>query len=785
MNSHKIFLLAAAAIMLAASHAGADAPSRHSLWYVQPADAAPDGDRWMEYALPIGNGQFGAMIYGGVPAEQLQFNEKTLWTGSPTLRGAYQNFGDVLIDELNAGTVDDYDAIDYRRWLDLATATAGVEFRSPADSTLTFSRRYISSNPDGVVAALLTASRPGQVSVKVRLRNNVGADSVKVTYGHDGDASFEGKLDLVSYRAALKAVPSGGRLTVTDSCLMVTGADSLLIVLAGVTDFDQHSPGYIGDTHRLLSEADHRTQQSADKGWNALFSSHVDDYAPIYNRMSLTLGGAENRLPTDRMIDRYTQSGFRAAEALMLEELYFHYGRYLLIASSRGVDSPANLQGIWNHKPTPPWESDIHSNINVQMNYWPAEATNLSDMHMPYLNYVKSMAIDHEEWKEYARRSGQPEGWTCFTQNNIFGNSDYAENYVIANAWYTSHLWQHYRYTLDRDFLCDKALPVMVSCCKFWLDRLKRDDDGTWVAPLEWSPEQGPQEEDGTAHAQQIVTELFESTLTALDILDAEPELAAQLRDKLATLDRGLAVEVYDGGWGNPHNGIVVGDTILREWKTSPYSVGNRGHRHLSHLMCLFPFSQVKPGTPQYRAAINSLIMRGDASTGWSLGWKINLWARALDGNHAHSMMKYSLNHSRSYDVDQRYGGVYYNLLDSHAPFQIDGNFGFTSGVAEMLLQSHEDMLRLLPALPDAWPSGIVTGMRAIGGFEVDQSWSQGRLTHATVTSLAGQPCVIHYPGITEATITDSAGHLIHAQITDAETVTFPTVQGETYKFVM
>ena len=785
ISQNPIFLLFS--LIAPFCQAATDAPARHSLWYLQPADAMGAGDPWMEYALPIGNGQFGAMIYGTLPTEQIQFNEKTLWTGSPTLRGAYQNFGDIFIEDLSpdAVPVSDYDAIDYRRWLDLGTAVAGVDFTSPSDTSVSFSRRYITSYPDGVVAALLTASEPAQISVRLRLRNNIGADSVKVRYDDDAEASFEGKLDLVSYRAKMKAVASGGTVSATDSCITVTGADSLLIVLAGATDFDQHSPTYIGDTSMMHAEVDRRATSAAAKGWSTLLADHLADYTPIYDRMRLTLDEAENTLPTDRLIDRYTQSGFRSAEALMLEELYFHYGRYLLIASSRGVDTPSNLQGIWNHSATPPWESDLHSNINVQMNYWPAEATNLSDLHMPYLNYVHSMAIEHDEWPSYARRSGQPVGWTCFTQNNIFGNSDYAENYVIANAWYTSHLWQHYRYTLDRDFLRDKALPVMISCSRFWLDRLKLDNDGTWVAPLEWSPEQGPQQEDATAHAQQIVTELFGSTLQALDIIGTEPELASQLRERLSSLDRGLATEIYDGKWGNPHNSIAVGDTILREWKTSPYSAGNPGHRHLSHLMCLFPFSQVTPGTPEYRAAINSLLMRGDASTGWSLGWKINLWARALDGDHARHMMKYSLNHSRSYDIDQRYGGVYYNLLDSHAPFQIDGNMGFTSGVAEMLLQSHENMLRLLPALPTAWQAGSATGMRAIGGFEVDQHWRDGHLTEASVLSLAGQPCTINYPGIIHADVTDGSGNPISISTKDTDTITFPTTAGTMYTITL
>ena len=452
------------------------------------------------------------------------------------------------------------------------------------------------------------------------------------------------------------------------------------------------------------------------------------------------------------------------------------------------MDSPANLQGIWNHSNSPEWQSDIHSNINVQMNYWPAEITNLSELHMPYLNYIHSMAIEHEEWKEYARRSGMSKGWTCFTQNNIFGHSDYAENYVIANAWYTSHMWQHYRYTLDRDFLREKAMPVMVSCCEFWMERLIEASDGTLVAPAEWSPEHGPGAEDGTAHAQQIVCDLSESTLKAIEVLGSDAgvsdDFKSQLSDRYSRLDKGLAIETYTGAWGDKINGITTGTPILREWKTSGYEAGQNGHRHQSHLMCLYPFAQVTPESPYFEAAVNSLRLRGDVSTGWSLGWRINLWARAADGNHAHSVLHNALRHATAYTSSQVNGGIYYNLLDSHSPFQIDGNFGYTTGVTEMLLQSYHDCIRLLPALPDEWKAGEINGIRAENNFTVSQKWYDGSLVSAVVVSGSGLPCTLVYKGIAEATVTTADGEKVAVEADGNDIIVFPTVAGTAYNVV-
>ena len=761
---------------------------RHTLWYREPVTSVTQGDPWMEYALPIGNGEFGAMVYGGICRDRLQFNDKSAWTGSSTVRGCYQNFGDVMMFDRSGLFEGGATVKNYVRYLDLTRGVAGVSYSSP-DGATTFTREYIASYPDKVIAVRIAATTPGALTMSFTLRNNLTGLPMGYTFG-DGTCEFEGKLDLVDYKAKMKVVATGGQVTAGDNSVDVTGADEIVVYLAGATNFDQHSPTYISDAATMRALVDERLTRAAAKGWSSVLSDHEADHSALYGRASLHFTGAENNMDTESLVKHYNDKNTVPTDpqALMLEELYYSYGRYLLIGCSRGMDSPANLQGIWNHSNSPEWQSDIHSNINVQMNYWPAEITNLSELHMPYLNYIHSMAIEHEEWKEYARRSGMSKGWTCFTQNNIFGHSDYAENYVIANAWYTSHMWQHYRYTLDRDFLREKAMPVMVSCCEFWMERLIEASDGTLVAPAEWSPEHGPGAEDGTAHAQQIVCDLFESTLKAIEVLGSDAgvsdDFKSQLSDRYSRLDKGLAIETYTGAWGDKINGITTGTPILREWKTSGYEAGQNGHRHQSHLMCLYPFAQVTPESPYFEAAVNSLRLRGDVSTGWSLGWRINLWARALDGNHAHSVLHNALRHATAYTSSQVNGGIYYNLLDSHSPFQIDGNFGYTTGVTEMLLQSYHDCIRLLPALPDEWKAGEINGIRAENNFTVSQKWYDGSLVSAVVVSGSGLPCTLVYKGIAEATVTTADGEKVAVEADGNDIIVFPTVAGTAYNVV-
>lgn len=735
--------------------------SKLSLWYTVPATLTAVGNIWMEYSLPLGNGQLGASMFNGVSRDQILMNEKTLWSGRSTDNGGsygdYLNFGSLfvdMLDEAGFGYTNETAAGNYYRTLDLSTATGESGFTSP-DGSVSFKRQYIVSYPDGVVAVRISASKPGKIFQKYTLESGKPGIVATTSYS-EGEGTYAGKLQTIAYNARIKVVPTGGEMTTSADGITVKGADEVLVIMKGATDFDPYQANYVSgvSADALATAVDNAVDAAAAKGWQQLLADHVADYQNYFNRVTFSIDGTANTTPTNQLVDRYSSSSDPADK--MLEELYFHYGRYLEIASSRGVDLPSNLQGIWNNSSSAPWHADIHANINVQMNYWPAESTNLSELHLPFLNYIHNMAVNHTEWQKYAKDSGQTKGWTCYTENNIFGGvGSFMHNYVIANAWYCTHLWQHYRYTLDKEFL-QRVFPTMWSASEYWIERLKLDTDGTYVAPREYSPEQGPTE-DGVAHAQQLIYDLFANTIKAIDVLGDDAGAKTSdieiLRDRFNKLDKGLSTETYTGNWGTDR-GVKSGDLLLREWKTSSYTSGELNHRHMSHLMAVYPFSQITPESEFYAPAVNSMKLRGDASTGWSMGWKANLWARLLNGDRAHGILKTALRHSTSYGTNQGAGGIYYNLFDSHSPFQIDGNFGSCAGIAEMLLQSQNDELHILPALPSAWPSGSVTGLKAVGDFTVDIKWAEGKALKATIVSNQGQPLVIKNTDIAKATVT-------------------------------
>ncbi len=732
----------------------------NTLWYRTSAEASGVSNPWMEYALPLGNGELGCMVFGGVHNEELQFNEKTLWSGPANTVGAgggnrtFMNFGSVIIQNNDKAIWDG--VTDYVRYLDIEEGIAGVEFKN-ANGTKQV-RRFFSSAPDQVIVGNYTVEGNETLNLTFRLTPGTGIGASAVTYS-EGVAEFTGAMTSVNYAARLHVVANeGATVTSTASGITVSNATEVTFFLKGATNFNgdmevlnnyftNETPADVNA--RVKSEI----ETAAAKDYATLEADHVADFTAITKRMTFDLGLTTPTVDTKTLIDNYypnnSGANSKANDHLFLEQLYFHYGRYLAISSNRKpIAAPNNLQGIWNDKGADsPWNSDIHTNINIQMNYWPTEITNLSDLHKPFVNFIIRGA-QSDGWLNVGQQYNDGYGWSVLTESSLYNSmSTWGSNYLVANVWYTSHLWTHYRYTQDKEFL-KKAFPVMWSCAEFWFHRLIEDrkvKDGTFVAPNEFSAEQhGNESEDGTAHAQQMISYLFQNLADAIEILGLE-ETGLTMSDVeklnlyLEKTDKGLHTETYDGGWGNPFNGVKTGDLLIREWKYSPYSVGERGHRHISHLMALFPMDQITPESEFFTPAVNALKHRGDAATGWSMGWKVNLWARAQDGDHAHIIIKNALKHSTTYGTDQGQGGIYYNLFDSHAPFQIDGNFGVCSGMAEMLLQSAHGYVNILPALPAVWENnGTVTGMKAIGNFTVDFSWSYGKCLSAKIVSNAG-----------------------------------------------
>ncbi len=764
-------MLGIAASAWIAAHPATAADPANTLWYSQPAA------NWERESLPIGNGRLGANVFGGVVKERISLNEESVWSGSrapnnrpnaaanlPRIRqlllegknreaedlvnatftcagpgsgrgrganvpfGCYQTLGDLKLEfRTGSGPVEQY-----RRSLDLSRAIARVEYQCDG---ISYTREAFASAPDEVMAFRFTANKPGAIAFQATLER---AERAKTEADGSNGLIMSGQLNSgqpgvegLTYVTRLRALTKGGKVSVKDGVLHIDAADEVVLLVAAATNYRGFAGRGIADPHAATAKD---IANAAAKPYSQLQGEHIAEYRSYFDRVSIQLDdpqqASQAALPTDQRIAAVAAGGSDPK----LAELYFNFGRYLLISSSRPGTMPANLQGIWAEGIQTAWNGDYHLNINLQMNYWPAEVSGLGDCHQPLFKLIESLQTPGAET---AKAYYDADGWVAHVITNPWGFTAPGENAKwgatsSGSAWLCQHLWEHYDFGRDLEFL-QWAYPIMKGSAEFYLDMLIRDpQSGFLVTAPSNSPENGfklPNGEVaricmGSTMDMQILRELFGNCIRSAEILGIDPEFRATLAEARSQL-----APTRIGKHGQ-----------IMEW-LEDYEEIEPTHRHVSHLYGLHPYDEINPETtPELaKAARVTLQRRGDPSTGWSMAWKVNFWARLHDGNHANKLLNMLIPK----------GGK--NLFCLHPPFQIDGNFGGTAAVAEMLLQSHGEAIHLLPALPDAWPNGKVTGLRARGGYHVDFEWLDGKVTRYRIRGGQGGEVKVKVNGKTES----------------------------------